>query len=352
METSKEIKIPSRTKLILLSSLAITVLFSLPRALVMFQLGQADFDTDFKMLDAALRTVYCFLFAIVFFTVNLENKKFHAGPFHIDPDRLPHRIAINVVLFVLIDLALLRFHLAVFDPLTPERLFRFVFNLSLILEAIFVLLISQIYRLLFKNYRVKIENEMLSKTNAEARYEALKNQVNPHFLFNSFNTVNSLIGDDPQKAVDYVNNMSDVFRYVLESSEKSHVTVARELTFIEAYARMLKDRYGDKIDFVFDVQEQHLSCLIPPMALQILVENAVKHNVISQSRHLNIRVYSENDTLAVSNTLQMKKSPEPSTGLGLHNLARRCEYLAGRELVVKRTESEFTVAIPLIPNEP
>lgn len=348
METSKEIKIPPKKKLILISSLAITVLFSLPRALVLFQLGQADFDTDFKMLDSAFRTVYCFLFAIVFFTVNLENRKFHAGTVHFDLDRLPHRIAVNVVLFILIDLALVRFHLAVFDPFTPERLFRFIFNLSFILEAILVILVSQIYRLLFKNYRVKIENEMLLKTNAEARYEALKNQVNPHFLFNSFNTVNSLIGDDPQKAVDYVNNMSDVFRYVLESSEKSHVTVDRELRFIEAYARMLKGRHGDKIEFVFDVHEQHLSCLMPPMALQILIENAVKHNVISKSKHLNIRIFSENDTLAVSNKLQMKKSAEPSTGLGLHNLARRCEYLTGRELVVKRTESEFTVTIPLI----
>lgn len=348
---SKEIKIPSKKKLILLSSLAITVLFSLPRVLVLFQLGQADVDINFKSLDYVFRTVYCFLFAIIFFLVNLETGKFRAGPVTINMGNLYQRIFVNAVLFVIIDLALVRFHLSLFDPLTPERLFRFVFNLNLILEAIFVVLISQVYRLLFNNYQVKIENESLLKTNAEARYEALKNQVNPHFLFNSFNTINSLIVEDQQKAVGYVNNMSDVFRYVLESSQKSHATVGSEVKFIEAYAQMLKGRYGDKIVFNVDVSQQHLSCLMPPMALQVLVENAVKHNIISQSKHLEIRICSENGTLVVSNKLQEKKSKEPSTGLGLDNLSRRCSYLSGKELVVKRTESHFTVTIPLIQDE-
>ena len=348
---SREVKIPSKKKLILLSSLAITVLFSLPRVLVLFQLGQAEVDIHFKTLDYVFRTVYCFLFAIVFFTVNLETGKFRAGPFTINMGNLYQRIFINVVLFMLVDLALLRFHQALFDPLTPERLFRFVFNLNLILEAIFVVLISQVYRLLFTNYQVKIENESLLKTNAEARYEALKNQVNPHFLFNSFNTINSLIAEDQQKAIGYVNNMSDVFRYVLESSQKSHATVGAEVKFMEAYAQMLKGRYGDKIRFNVDVNPQHLSYLMPPIALQVLVENAVKYNVISQSKHLEIRICSENETLVVSNNIQEKKSREPSTGLGLDNLARRCSYLSGKELVVKRTEDHFTVTIPLIQDE-
>lgn len=351
MEDKKEIKIPSKKKLVLLSSLAITILFSLPRVLVLFQLGQADADINFKTLDYVFRTVYCFLFAVIFFSINLETGKFRAGPASINMGSLYHRIFINVFLFLVVDITLVRFHLALFDPLTPERLFRFVFNLNLILEAIFIVLISQIYRLLFNNYQVKIENESLLKTNAEARYEALKNQVNPHFLFNSFNTINSLILDDRQKAVGYVNNMSDVFRYVLESSQKSHAAVGEEIKFIEAYAQMLKGRYGDKIAFNVDVSQQHLSYLIPPMALQVLVENAVKHNVISQNKHLEISIRSDRDTLVVSNKLQEKKSREPSTGLGLNNLDKRCKYLTGRELIVKRTERDFTVIIPLIPEE-
>lgn len=344
-------KIPSKRKLILISSLAITVLFTLPRILVFLQLGQADLEVKFQLMDYVFRTAYCFLFAVVFFVVNLEPKKIRIGFIAINLGNLYHRIIFNVFIFVLIDTILIRFHLILFEPLTSIRVFRFIFNLFTISEVLLVVLISQVYNLVVNNYQMKISNESLLKTNAEARYEALKNQVNPHFLFNSFNTINSLIVNDQMKAIDYVNNMSDVFRYVLETSLKDRVTVKEELKFIEVYMQMLKSRFGSKLHFNININPLYLAYQIPPMAVQILVENAVKHNVISQNKHLQIHVYTETHVLVVSNNLQEKKAKEPSTGLGLYNLNQRCNYLSRKELEVRRTDKNFIVTIPLIPNE-
>jgi two-component system, LytTR family, sensor kinase len=351
MKYKNEMKIPSKRKLILLSSLAITVLFTLPRIIVLLQLAQADFDTNFQLMDYALRTVYSFLFAVVFFIINLEQKKIRIGFIAINPDNLYHRIILNVFLFVLVDFMLIRFHLIFFEPLTSARIFRFVFNLFSISEVMLVVLISQVYNLVDNNYQMKISNESLLKKNAEARYEALKNQVNPHFLFNSFNTINSLIASDQSKAIDYVNNMSDVFRYVLETSQKDRATVEGEVKFIDVYMQMLKGRYGGKLHFSIDINPQYSAYLLPPMAVQVLVENAVKHNVISQNKHLEIHVYTESDNLVVSNNLQEKKVKEPSTGLGLYNLSQRCNYLSRKELEIRRTDNNFIVTIPLIQNE-
>jgi LytS/YehU family sensor histidine kinase len=198
---------------------------------------------------------------------------------------------------------------------------------------------------------MKITNEQLLKANAESSYEALKNQVNPHFLFNSFNTLSSLIRNDQEKAVDYVNNMSDVFRYVLESSKRDRVTVEEEIRFIKAYSQMLKGRYGEKLQFDICIDSGANRFLIPPMAIQILVENAVKHNVIANRNRLCIHILTAEAGLTVSNNLQEKKIKEASTGLGLHNLNQRCRYMSGKELVVRRTDQDFSVTIPLIAYE-
>jgi sensor histidine kinase YesM len=351
MQSEKRYKIPSGRKLVVLSSVAITILFALPRLAVIFRMGQDDLNFDRQLTDFILRTIYYFLMALLFFAVNLERRKIRLGALTLNFNRIFHRIVINIVLFVIADSMLFRLHLLWVEPLVSFRVFRFLFNLNFILEVLFVVLISQIYRQLFHNYQIKMDNEMLLKTNAETRYEVLKNQVNPHFLFNSFNTLNSLIQNNQDKAVDYVNNMSDVFRYVLESNKKEWVTVDEEVRFLKAYIQMLKGRFGEKLQFEIEIAPDFLQFLLPPMAMQILVENAVKHNVISQKQPLRIRVFTGGPLLTVSNTIQEKKIKEPSTGLGLFNLNQRCKYLSGNELVVKRTERDFLVTIPLMPYE-
>lgn len=351
MKSKEKYKIPSGKKLVVLSSLAVTILFALPRIAVLFRTGQSDFSPDRQMTDFFLRTIYHFLVAMFFLTVNLETRKIRIGPVAINFSNLFHRIVVNGFLFVVLFVVLFRIHQFWVEPVLPVRAFRFLFNLNLTLEVLFVVLISQIYRQLFRNYQMRIDNEMLLKTNAETRYEVLKNQVNPHFLFNSFNTLISLIVNDQDKAVNYVNNMSDVFRYVLESSKKKRTTVDEEIVFLKAYIQMLKGRFGEKLQFKIEVEPDFQQFLLPPMAVQVLVENAVKHNVISQKQPLEIHIFTKGPQLTVFNHLQEKKIKEPSTGLGLFNLNQRCSYLSGRELIVKRTEHDFLVTIPLMTYE-
>lgn len=351
MNLENKNKILSVKKLVVLSSLAVTILFAVPRIAVLFRTGQADFSTEGQMTDFLLRTIYHFLVAMIFFTINLETHKIRIGPIAINFSNLFQRIAVNSLLFVILFMTLFRMHQLWAGPILWVRAFRFLFNLNLLLEVVFVVLISQIYRQLFLNYQMRINNEKLQKTNAETRYEVLKNQVNPHFLFNSFNTLSSLIVDDQDKAVNYVNNMSDVFRYVLESSNKERSTVAEEIVFLEAYIQMLKGRFGEKLHFIIKIEPGLQQFMLPPMAMQILVENAIKHNIISQKQSLVIHIFTENQQLTVSNNIQEKKIKEPSTSLGLFNLNQRCIYLSGKELVVKRTEKEFLVSIPLMPYE-
>ncbi len=341
----------TKKRLILYSSLAITILFSFPRVFVLMKMVKAEFNISNMLLDYSLRTVYCFLFALVFFFINIEHPKIKILSVSIDLKILYQRIIVNIVLFVLIDVLLFKFHLLFFQSISYKDAFRFIFNLNLTLEVTFVILISHIYLLLFKNQQIKIDNELLQKAKAEARYEALKNQINPHFLFNSFNTINNLIITAPLKAVDYVNDMSDVFRYILERSKKDRTSLKEELNFLNNFIQLLKGRYGEKLQVTLDVDHRYLSYSLPPMGLQVLFENAVKHNIISSSKILHINVHTGDDCIIISNNIQKKRTPEPSTGIGLSNLNQRCIYLSGRNIEIEQLNNNFTAIIPLIPNE-
>lgn len=339
-------KIPSKGKLILFSSLIVVLLFSLPR-LTVFRLLPDNPHVDFRML--LVRGIYAFFIALVFFAVNLDTRRIRLGARGFGIHQLVPAVLVNAGLFLMLDLGLLRLHFALFPPSIRPHVFRFVFHLNVLLEAGMVIMLSHIYRLLFYGQQMKMANEMLQKTNAETRYEVLKSQINPHFLFNSLNTVNALIRQDKEAAMSFVSNLSDVFRYVLASSNADVVTLKEEMQFIEAYSAMLQGRYGDKIKLETDVKSAHLEMRLPPMALQVLVENSVKHNIISSSKPLHIRIFTDTGAmLTVTNNLQEKKMREHSTGLGLANLNQRCEYRAGRGITIRKTGDSFSVGVPLI----
>lgn len=345
MQHIKPYKVPPRNTLILLTALAIAILFSLPRLAL---LRQASADI-LKTGDFLLRTAYSLLIAITFLTLNTADRKIRLGRITVDLSAFWQRIVLSILLYVLLRGLLIRFHLSVADPFAPEKVFRFVFSLYMLMEVILSFLIAQIYRMIFYNYRVSLANAALLKTNAETRYEVLKNQVNPHFLFNSFSTINALIQSDQAAAVAFVNNMSDVFRYVLKSSNLEKVRLGEEAAFIEAYTAMLLGRYGSKVSFRINIPPALMRKMIPPMALQILVENAVKHNIAAEQRPLTVDISVTGDNrLTVSNNLQKKKVPEPSTGLGLHNLNQRFQYLSNQEIDIRQTDTHFSVTIPLL----
>lgn len=194
-----------------------------------------------------------------------------------------------------------------------------------------------------------IEAEKLKHQALRSRYETLKNQVSPHFLFNSLNTLVTLIPEDPPLAVRFTEQLSKVYRYILQNKNKELVSLQTELEFTQAYIFLQKNRFGENLKVDFRVPREYLDAWIAPLTLQMLVENAIKHNEISTARPLYINVYiSKNDQLVVKNNLQKKKIIVPSTQIGLENIRKRYQYLGKQTIEVITTAQNFIVTLPLI----
>jgi hypothetical protein len=194
------------------------------------------------------------------------------------------------------------------------------------------------------------EKELLKRESLYAQLDALKTQVNPHFLFNNLNTLSSIIPEDPRRAVDFVQQLAKVYRHILEVKDEQSIPLKEELDVLKAYAFLLKTRFGENLDIMITVPEEKLSKKIIPLSLQILMENAIKHNIVSAEKPLKIDVFAENGTLVVSNNLQKKNQLIESTGIGLDNIRNRYRLLSDKEVEVKENSSDFIVSIPLIDN--
>lgn len=192
------------------------------------------------------------------------------------------------------------------------------------------------------------EAERFKQENLEFRFDRLKNQVNPHFLFNSLNTLASLVYQDPDTASGFIRQMAKVYRYVLENRDKEVITLAEEFNFLEAYLYLVKIRFQEGIRFELNVPNEARQAGIPPMTLQLLIENALKHNVVSASRPLLVTVRTAGNYLSVSNNLQPKLSPEPSTKTGLENIRSRYAFLTSLPVEILQSEQDFTVRVPLL----
>jgi sensor histidine kinase YesM len=194
-----------------------------------------------------------------------------------------------------------------------------------------------------------VENQKLLTENIRSRYETLKSQINPHFLFNSLNTLNGLIGIDNDKAKEYVHQLSSVFRYSVQNKEVT--TLDDELVFTEAFCHLVRIRYGESLVIESSIDEKYRSYSIMPLSLQTLVENAIKHNTISNRYPLKITIESaDNATIRVSNKIQPKGEDTSGEGIGLANLAERYKMLYQKEVTISDTNGIFSVEIPLISN--
>lgn len=206
------------------------------------------------------------------------------------------------------------------------------------------------WQLIVLNQRRKeiaVENEALVAENMLAKYEVLKNQMNPHFMFNSLNTLQGLIGIDKEKAQEYLQELSKVLRYTLENKEV--VTLGQELKFTNSFCHLMQIRYGDNLKIQFNIDNKFLNYEILPLSLQVLIENAIKHNVISDRQPLTIEISTENDPekILVNNKLQRKIDAEPGHGIGLANLSERYLLKWGREVEISVTDTNFEVFVPL-----
>lgn len=202
------------------------------------------------------------------------------------------------------------------------------------------------YQLLSKSEK---EKEELLRANLQSQFDSLKGQVNPHFLFNSLNTLSSLIAKDPVKAESFVVELSSVYRYLLKSNESELTSLKNELTFIHSFLHLLKTRFGNGVQEEITIHPSYADAQLPPLTLQMLVENAVKHNVISAVKPLKICISTTTDgKLVVKNNLQKKTQQVPSGKVGLANIISRYKLLGQPDVEVKETADEFIVTVPLI----
>lgn len=192
-------------------------------------------------------------------------------------------------------------------------------------------------------------NEALKNQQIRTQFEVLQNQMSPHFLFNSLNTLTTLIAEDRKVAIEFTQKMSDVYRYILQNKERELVELEEELTFAKDYLYLLQMRYPENLKATFTIDKKYLKQHIAPLTIQMLIENAVKHNVVSHAHPLYIEIYVENGySIVVKNNLQVKSVIQKSTKTGLDNIKKRYQYFGNKPVDIITTTKNFLVAIPLI----
>lgn len=215
-----------------------------------------------------------------------------------------------------------------------------------------MLLFLSIYESIYFYDQLKLsimEQERLKQESIRSQLEGLRNQVNPHFLFNSLNTLMSIVAEDQKLAISFLKRLSKVYRYILDIREKKLVSLSEELKFIHSYTFLQNERFGESLDVQFDIPEILGRYKIVPLALQILFENAIKHNIISKSKPLHIQVCTKGDQyLVVKNNIQKKNQIMPSTKVGLENIRNRYRFFTDQQVIIEEKDGQFIVAIPLI----
>ncbi|MCX8522620.1 2TM domain-containing protein [Chryseobacterium formosus] len=203
-----------------------------------------------------------------------------------------------------------------------------------------------------KTSRKEVVEQKLIAKSANAQFESLKNQLDPHFLFNSLNVLSSLIDENPVQAQKFTASMSKIYRYVLEQKDKELVTVEDEIEFAKIYCDLLKTRFEDSVNFQFDVDKENLRKFVVPLSLQLLLENCIKHNLATSSKPLLIRIFTEGDILCIENNLQIREQIKESAGIGLANIVQRYSLLTNRNVYIEKSDDYFKVKLPILIDKP
>ena len=229
------------------------------------------------------------------------------------------------------------------------------FDESIKLSVFFTLIITFFITSLYEGYfffinwkETRILSEKLAKENIQSQYETLKSQINPHFLFNNLNTLSALIEENPKLAVEYVQKTADYYRSILNLKDKEVITLGEELDLINTFFNLQHNRYGDNLKLIVDIDSSFYSTYVAPLSLQMLLENAIKHNIISKDKPLTVSVTSTTDYISVSNNLQKRDVDQESNGFGLKNITDRYSYLSSRKVEISENDSYFTVSIPIL----
>ena len=262
------------------------------------------------------------------------------------------RITLSLIAYLIVSLgiSLLAFKLFSFFPflvVTEEKK-----NISL-LVTIFITIIGAILyeaNTYYHQWKSAIaEEEQLEKLNLESQFQSLQGQLNPHFLFNSFNALQSLVDQSPVQAKAFIQELARVYRYVLDKKDAMVVPCGDEITFIKSFLYLNHIRFGDSLQA--SIELDNCTGYLPPLTLQLLVENAIKHNVISKSKPLHIRIYQEGNAIVVSNNLQLREDTPPESGIGHQNLLARYALLSATAPQFYVRDQNYVAIVPIIEQE-
>jgi sensor histidine kinase YesM len=269
-------------------------------------------------------------------------------------DSLRKRIFVQLFLstsytVAVIYLSLILFNLYICEyPIEKQKDFLVV---SLIIGSMTALIINSIdiSAQFFGHWKKSlIEIERYKTETAQMQLQNLKNQINPHFLFNNLSVLTSLVYENQDRAVDFINQLSKVYRYILENKDIELATIESEMTFIKSYIFLLQIRFDKNIEFIISIDSSKNSFLVPPLTIQLLVENAIKHNEISSESPLKIEIKEKDNFIEVVNNLQLRMNYEPSSKTGLQNIKDRYSFFTSSQVVVSQTEKLFSVKIPIL----
>ncbi|KAA0129866.1 histidine kinase [Chryseobacterium sp. SN22] len=320
------------------------------------------FTKEKTMENFMLTVIVCFMYSFVLGMGNklindFLNKRFPWS------EATTKRAIISVVSILIANIILVYFcnymNFVIFQKgTTTEEFFSgkygfmnwFTINIALLISAF--LHAKGFMEELKKTSRKEVVEQKLIAKSANAQFETLKNQLDPHFLFNSLNVLSSLIDENPKQAQKFTASMSKIYRYVLEQKDKELVTVEDELEFARTYCDLLKTRFEDSVDFAFDVKKEDYRRFVVPLSLQLLLENCIKHNFATSSKPLIIRIFSENDTLCIENNLQVREQIKESSGIGLSNIVQRYALLTKRNVFIEKSEDYFKVKLPVLSSKP
>jgi sensor histidine kinase YesM len=314
-----------------------------------FHSFQYDGVNDF-LREFSIYQLYAFVLGysnIIFFGY-FESRQWEKGS-------AAKRITVGIlfsVLITIIGLFLIRMTISVFYEgnsfvafFENERLENYYFGIWASLTVIVTVHIIYFYN----NYqKTKVKESQIVAKNESAKFESLKNQLDPHFLFNSLNVLTSLIGENPGQAEKFTTKLSKVYRYVLEQKDKDLISLEEELKFAKSYMQLLQMRFEEAIEYSVPEKVSDEALKIVPLSLQLLLENAVKHNVITSSSPLKIRIYEADGYLCVENTVNPKAALEKSTKVGLKNITQRYELVSSNKVVIENNNKIFKVKLPLL----
>jgi sensor histidine kinase YesM len=347
----KKNSIKSYFLIVLLLAVAIGIMIHFQRAIDLF-FGDGESHHGGKIMVSISHLGWEYLITVIVAFLMFTLNYFILRPIEKHHKLTVLTVSIAVILtlisaFVLNDLLFSLLNTVDPEPRTrgfqDEFIYRNFFVSGLVIGCVLII------RLINQKQTVQVENETLKSEALQSQFEALKNQLSPHFLFNSLTALKTLINESPSQAQEYVSNLSKALRYTLQSNEKQLVTLKEEMDFTESYLFLIKMRFDTNLNVVINTDEEYMLYKLPPLTVQTLVENAVKHNEVSKRKPLTLTIKTTgHGSLIVLNSIQTKITGEDGTGIGLTNLSKQFQLLLGKEIVIRNDNNEFNVEVPLI----